>query len=605
MTLKETALSYAELNFAVFPLVPADKIPAVKNWGKLATTDKEIIIKWWDENPRYNIGIATGVPSGGLVVLDVDVDVQKGINGVECLKKWQNEHGLQIPSFTAVAKTGRGGLHIFFRDTEAMYHNAVDILKNGSGIDVRGNGGYVVAPGSIHPNGTLYEWVRHPSIFGVAKIDTAVKALLSAKNNPSKVSITSGSSIGEGERNAKMFQLASSLQAKGLSREAITAAVTTENSVKCNPPLDLNEIERIVSSAQKYPNGTSPYTGKAGNISTDILTLSTVEEKEPEWLIEGYIPRREISILAGDGGTGKTFAWCAIAAAVSSGYRCFMRNNMFATTPERAPEKVLFFSSEDSFEYVLRRRLRKNGADLDNIKTLDCADERFQELSLNSDFLERLISAHRPALCIFDPLQSFVRGANMISRSEMRGCMKKLHTYGEKYGTTFLIIMHTNKMQSVWGRSRLSDSSDIWDIARSVMIVGKADELGNRYISHEKSNYGPQEKTVLYSIVDEIVRYQSYTDKRDRDFVLAAAKKTKEKPSEEEAENFILSFLEDHGGSVEVGAIDTFAETGGISKYAIRSAKDKLKKSGKITVERVGNGRGKGFHWVVSSIPAF
>lgn len=97
-----------------------------------------------------------------------------------------------------------------------------------------------------------------------------------------------------------------------------------------------------------------------------ILTMDSVEEKESEWLIPQYIPRGQITALAGDGGSGKTTTWCGIAAAVSSGKRAF-----FDTVPEDfveyKPQKVLFFSSEDSIEHTLRARLRKAGANLKNV----------------------------------------------------------------------------------------------------------------------------------------------------------------------------------------------------------------------------------------------
>ena len=138
-----------------------------------------------------------------------------------------------------------------------------------------------------------------------------------------------------------------------------------------------------------------------------ILTMDLVEEKESEWLIPQYIPRGQITALAGDGGSGKTTTWCGIAAAVSSGNKVF-----FDTVPEDfakcEPQKVLFFSSEDSIEHTLRARLRKAGADLKNIYSVSLKDELFAEIKFNSKLLKEIIMDIKPALSIFDPLQSFV-----------------------------------------------------------------------------------------------------------------------------------------------------------------------------------------------------
>lgn len=71
------------------------------------------------------------------------------------------------------------------------------------------------------------------------------------------------------------------------------------------------------------------------------------------------------------------------------------------------PEQVLFFSAEDSVEHTLIRKLRKNGANLDNIQAIDIAEKKFADLKFNSAYLEQLLQEIRPALCIFDPTSLF------------------------------------------------------------------------------------------------------------------------------------------------------------------------------------------------------
>ena len=107
----------------------------------------------------------------------------------------------------------------------------------------------------------------------------------------------------------------------------------------------------------------------------------------------------------------------------------------------------------------------------------------------------------------------------MGQRNAMRDCLNPLIGLGEKYGTTFAIIMHTNKQAGTWGRKRMADSSDVWDIARSVLLVGETNEKGIRYISQEKSNYGKLMDTILFSIEDETAVYKSLSEKKDKDFV--------------------------------------------------------------------------------------
>ena len=136
-----------------------------------------------------------------------------------------------------------------------------------------------------------------------------------------------------------------------------------------------------------------------------LVSLNDIEEKEASWLVPQRMPKGQIIILAGDGGSGKTSCWCSLAAAISTGAQVF-----FDETPkeffESEPQKVLFFSSEDSLEYTLKARLRKAGANFNNIFSVDLKNERFSEIKFNSKLLKELIEQVKPALIVFDPLQA-------------------------------------------------------------------------------------------------------------------------------------------------------------------------------------------------------
>lgn len=84
---------------------------------------------------------------------------------------------------------------------------------------------------------------------------------------------------------------------------------------------------------------------------------------------------------------------------------------------------------------------------------------------------------------------------------------------------TSLIVVHTNKKQGVFGRNRIADSADVWDIARSVMIVGSVPGSNERYLSQEKSNYGPLSQTVLFNIGEKGAEFTGFSDKHDADYV--------------------------------------------------------------------------------------
>ena len=209
--------------------------------------------------------------------------------------------------------------------------------------------------------------------------------------------------------------------------------------------------------------------------------------------------------------------------------------------------------------------------------------------------MERLLDAHRPALCIFDPIQAFVPpDIRMGDRNAMRQCLGRLLEYGEKYSVTFLIVAHANKQSGVWGRKRLADSADIWDLSRSVLMAGETNEKGVRYLSHEKSNYGMLGGSILYTIDDEIVHFRAYSDKRDKDFVTEVDYSTRLAPQRDEAKDFILDFLKD--GEKEVSELDAMANAQGITKRTLTRAKTELKKDGKVRYRNTGQGKEKKFY---------
>lgn len=251
-TMLDAALSYARQGLAVFPLVEGAKNPATANGFKNASTDEEAIRSWWGKNHNYNIGIACG---NGTLVIDLDVDEAKGEDGTATLRKWEGEHG-KLPE-TATAVTGRGGMHMLYHvDGEARCSANPKL-----GVDVRGDGGYIVAPPSIHPNGTRYEWERDPREREVADADANVMAFIEfvqgKKDDDGNKALSIPGEIESGGRNNTLFKMACSLQSKGLSNSAILAAVMAENAEKCNPPLSNNEVRRLVESALTKEKGNA------------------------------------------------------------------------------------------------------------------------------------------------------------------------------------------------------------------------------------------------------------------------------------------------------------------------------------------------------------
>lgn len=167
ITKKEAALTYIRRKgWPLFPVYEPDgrggcacgnaqcaspaKHPRVKHGVLEATTNEARILDWWNRWPESNIGIATGLVSK-IIVLDID----PARGGEVSLADLEAKRGRFAP--TLECATGGGGRHLYFlHPGDKPMKNRVDLLP---GIDIRGDGGYVVAPPSVHISGGLYKWM--------------------------------------------------------------------------------------------------------------------------------------------------------------------------------------------------------------------------------------------------------------------------------------------------------------------------------------------------------------------------------------------------------------------------------------------------------------
>jgi len=260
------ALIYASRGWHVFPLPFKSKAPFnSKLTFKNASTDPEQIKKWFKNKSNINIGIATGRDSNLFVL---DIDVHNGTNGFEALKGLEARFD-ELPP-TLCCQTGSGGKHFYFEYAEGGVCTASQL---GSGIDTRGDGGYVVAPGSVHANGNEYvfedydledlknanlnkcpDWLppllKNEPFFKEEKvIDLDQHRTSRAKK---KRAIWDGISvIKEGSRNESIFQLTCSLIGKGGEIEEIRKKIMKANFEFCKPPLKGKEINNLIDSAFK------------------------------------------------------------------------------------------------------------------------------------------------------------------------------------------------------------------------------------------------------------------------------------------------------------------------------------------------------------------
>lgn len=281
----------------------------------------------------------------------------------------------------------------------------------------------------------------------------------------------------------------------------------------------------------------------------ETLNLGEVQTESVDWLVPGLIARGEMSLIGADGGTGKGIYYSQMIAAVTTG----KKNDFFPDSP-KAPGKVLILSGEDDPRKVLRPRLLAAGANLNNVEVVTSESyysKKGELLTIDSESLRLKIEKMKPDLVINDPLQAFLPpDVQMCNRNEMRGAITPFKSFCAAVNAAGLTVCHTNKKSNVAGRQRLSDSSDLWDLSRCVVMLGysKADEAV--YASVEKNSYAAKPMTTLFEIQGTQVEgvktavavYKGRTDRRDADFVLQKA--ARPAATKDAAKDAILAALE-------------------------------------------------------------
>jgi hypothetical protein len=281
----QAALNYAIAGFPVFPLhnpifengsvrcscsegKDCEKIakhPRTWHGLKDATTDIETIKSWWRKWPNANVGLLTGEQAGIFVL---DVDTKSG--GIYSLDDLQDAYGELPPTLTA--RTGSGGYHYVFKYPDVRLKNSTSLIA--SGLDVKSDNGYIVAPPSSHTSGRHYEWhgVNTPILDAPewliavillaeedAKEDGEVKGVSTPDN---LITLVRSETVREGQefntangksrgRHDYLFRYASGLVLSH-SREQVLARVQAKNLAVCVPPLPYADVVKLVESAERY-----------------------------------------------------------------------------------------------------------------------------------------------------------------------------------------------------------------------------------------------------------------------------------------------------------------------------------------------------------------
>jgi hypothetical protein len=238
--------AYTAHGWSVIPIRSGDKRPLVR-WEEFQYRRPRVeeVHAWFSGWPEAGIGVVTGAVSG-LVVLDID----SRHGGEASLERLQWQHD-RLPT-TVECRSGGGGRHLYFAHPGALLRNKAGLAP---GVDLCGDGGYVVAPPSLHASGLRYAWVgdRKPKMSDLAPLPGWVLRL--AVDQPGRL----GHSIAhwrrlvregvcEGERNNTIASLAGHLLRHGVDAPVVVEALLCWNRVSCQPPLMDDEVVSVVES---------------------------------------------------------------------------------------------------------------------------------------------------------------------------------------------------------------------------------------------------------------------------------------------------------------------------------------------------------------------
>lgn len=526
------ALSLAKRGFRVFPLIPGGKTPAFAGWKEAATFDEQTIRDWFGgQFFDCNVGVATGRG-----ILAVDADVKGGKRGLESLEMIE----MMGADLDFVVTTPSGGRHAYFRVTDGQpVPNSVDRLKDLPGIDIRGDGGFVVAPGTPgyevfteNPTPEAPSWLleaargakRHrerTDDTGDALIDLDTeqaiqRALMWLKEEaPEAISGNAG--------NDTTYKVFNWLKDFGLSQDrAVEIASLHWNDKKAFPPWDLADLEAIAANAYAY--GTSSPGKRSAlaefdavevidhRIQSDTKQLTFArpieygEEQPPhrEFAIERLVPKHKTTLLTGDGGMGKSL----IAQQMLT---CTAANIPFFGMAVQ-PGPVLAVFSEDDEAELWRRQIDINRStsltmsDLggvnwwsaDHVADSGCVLMSFTrenpEGKLAPFFrrLEAAIKQVKPVLVVLDPVANMF-GGNEIDRSQVTGFINRtVNRLCVQQRTTAVVLAHPSVAGMAEGSGR-SGSTGWANAVRSRLYLTrpKNDATGDyRVLKTTKANYG-------------------------------------------------------------------------------------------------------------------
>jgi hypothetical protein len=453
----DAALKLLQSGKPVFPVNRLDKKPYVQ-WKEFQSRlpSPEQVRTWWKLWPQASIGMATGRLSG-LLIVDTD--------SAESTRRFETE----FPEACATLQAGTSrGKHSYFTFEDGIRNDAGLVL--GPGIDIRGEGGFVIVPPSVHARGTVYKWLNKNK---PSHLPETLRIRLLVKSEERKMPAPAvNGRIPDHQRNVTLTSFAGSMHRRGMSEASILVALLEENGNRCDPPLDEDEVARIANSVARYPaqeeiekfdsaprtesvrNGISPQTW-GEFINTDFGGLP--------YTVRDILMDQGLAVIHGRGKQQKSTLVIHLLRAIATG-RPFLEK-------ETTRKGVLYLNYEMGFDY-LQKLLRAGGDPPPNALVLNRPEPVLQLETVDKLFTDLIpggvmvIDSFRGAFRLQGDAENSAGGAGRI--------LRHLQDIALKHKGLIIVIHHRNRNQGRDGTDAISGTSDwiaapdvIWSWSRS------------------------------------------------------------------------------------------------------------------------------------------
>lgn len=360
-TLWQAAEEYRAAGLHPIPCAPRTKIPIAgiewREYQRRAPTQEEVA-RWWTAEPNANIALVLG---RGWFVVDLDGD------GAEDLL---TQAGIALPPNAPRVKT-RNGFHVYFRTSGALpcRNPLLDTDGDKPQVDIKADGGYVIAPPSIHPDGGTYDW--HGDLAETALAPQAlVELILAHKRRESEPGEQRSwisqalEGVGHGKRSVTAARLAGYFLHQRIPQD-IVQRLLEDFGRKCKPPLTTADIAKTIASVSRYHPDADPVPDERDTTATEaplvqhvsaaIDRLVVESNKGTQHLVDTPFPKLNWLLMGGfEPGT-----LCYIGARPGVGKTAFALQ--LATHAAKRERKTLVISAEMLSWSLARRILAQEG----------------------------------------------------------------------------------------------------------------------------------------------------------------------------------------------------------------------------------------------------